>query len=364
MHLHGSPVKILLSMGVGVLGNSHTFIIAEVGVNHNGSLQMARELIDIAADVGADAVKFQTFDAAKLVRPGAEKAEYQKQQTGDGDQKDMLQALQLSDSEHVELATHCDAKGVEFMSTPFDLDAADFLKSIGVKRMKLPSGDIDNFPMLRKMAALDLPIIMSTGMADMDEVRSAKDCIEAEWDRLNVMQERNDRLVILHCTSNYPTEPVNVNLQAMVTMGRELDCPIGYSDHSCGTAVAVGAVALGAVVIEKHITLDKALPGPDHAASLDPIEFKSLVEQIRAIEAAIGSGVKAPRPSELAVRSLVRRSISVARNLSAGATIHKDDLIMLRPADGISPAHIDEVIGAKTSRAIEAGTLLSWDDFD
>ena len=345
-------------------GSRKTFIIAEIGVNHNGSLPMARELIDIAAEIGADAVKFQTFDAAKLVRPEAEKAEYQKQQTGDGDQKGMLEALQLSESEHVELADYCSDKGIEFMSTPFDLDAADFLKSIGVQRMKLPSGDIDNFPMLRKMAGLDLPIIMSTGMADMEEVRSAKNCIEAEWGRLGLMQGRDDRLVILHCTSNYPTAPANVNLQAMVSMGRELGCAIGYSDHTCGTAIAVGAVALGAVVIEKHITLDKNLPGPDHAASLDPSEFKSLVEQIRAVEAAAGDGVKAPQDSELAVRALVRRSISVARDLSAGATIVADDLIMLRPANGISPTRIDEVIGAKTKRAIEAGSLLSWDDLD
>ena len=345
-------------------GDNRIFVIAEIGVNHNGSVSMARELIDVAADAGADAVKFQTFDAAKLVRPEAGKAEYQKRQTGDGDQKGMLESLQLSDMQHIEMAEYCRQKRIEFMSTPFDLEAADFLKRIGVRRMKLPSGDIDNFPMLRKMAALELPVIMSTGMADMAEVTAAKDCIEAEWGRLGLMQGREDRLVILHCTSNYPTEPIDVNLHAMVAMGRELDCPVGYSDHTCGTAVAVAAVALGATVIEKHITLDKSMPGPDHAASLNPKEFNALVEQIRAVEAAAGDGVKAPRQSELPVRAVVRRSISITRDLLEGAEIREADLIMLRPANGISPAQIDLVVGRRTNRAVAAGALLSWDDID
>ncbi|MGL5840127.1 MAG: N-acetylneuraminate synthase [Sphingorhabdus sp.] len=343
-------------------GNAACFIIAEIGVNHNGDLAMAFELIDEAAASGANAVKFQTFEAAKLVRPEAEKAEYQQQQTGEGSQKDMLEALQLSEDDHVRLAQYCRDKGIEFMSTPFDLEAADFLKVIGTKRMKLPSGDIDNIPMLRRMAALDMPVIISTGMADMSEVAAAKRCVEEEWLRLGLMQDRADRLVVLHCTSNYPAEPETVNLSAMVTMARELACQIGYSDHTRGSEIAVAAVALGAVVIEKHITLDKDLPGPDHAASLNPAEFTEMVRQIRAVEAAYGDGVKTPCASEMPVRALVRRSITVARDLPAGSTVGPRDLIMLRPANGIPPTAIDEVVGRQTTRPLSAGTLLAWSD--
>lgn len=344
-------------------GNRRCFIIAEIGVNHNGNVGMAIDLIDAAATAGADAVKFQTFDTAKLVRPEAEKADYQRHQTGSGNQKSMLESLQLSEVDHIRLAEHCRDKKVEFMSTPFDLDAADFLKRIGVRRMKLPSGDIDNVPMIRRMASLDLPVIMSTGMADMSEVAAAKACIEDEWERLGLMQDRPDRLVILHCTSNYPAEPETVNLAAMITMARELDCPTGYSDHTQGTLVAVAAVVLGAVVIEKHVTLDKNLPGPDHAASLDPIEFANMVHQIRVIEAARGDGTKAPTASELPVRALVRRSVTVARDLPDGATITIDDLIMLRPANGIPPTKVDEIVGCKTTRSLMKGMLLSSSDF-
>ena len=338
------------------------FIIAEVGVNHNGDPAKAFELIDVAARCGADAVKFQTFDAAKLVRPEAEKAEYQKKQTGDGGQLAMLKALEITPELHRQLAAYCHDRGVEFMSTPFDEDAAVFLRDIGVKRLKLPSGDIDNVPMLRHFASLDLPIIMSTGMAGMAEVAAAKACVEAEWDRLGLMDTQSGRLVILHCTSNYPAALEDVNLRAMQSMQQALDCPVGYSDHTTGTEVSVAAVAMGAVVIEKHITLDKALPGPDHAASLDPVEFAGMIRHIRSVEAALGDGVKAPRASELPVRQVVRRSMTLARGVTRGAKLCKEDLVMLRPANGIPPTEIDAVVGRTAARNLAAGTLLAWSD--
>jgi sialic acid synthase SpsE len=228
--------------------------------------------------------------------------------------------------------------------------------------MKLPSGDIDNVPMMRRVAALDMPLIISTGMADMDEVRYAKACIEAEWSRLGLMQDRIDRLTVLHCTSNYPAEPEDVNLLAMSTMQQILGCPVGYSDHSKGIAIAIAAVALGACVIEKHVTLDKQLPGPDHAASLDPAEFTAMVEGIRSFESARGNGVKAPRPSEIPVRALVRRSVTIARDVPSGQPIGMGDIVMLRPANGIAPTQVDQIVGRQAARNLSSGTLLAWDD--
>jgi N,N'-diacetyllegionaminate synthase len=349
-------------MEAGVLGDPRCFIIAEIGVNHNGSLDRAYELIDVAASAGADAVKFQTFDAAKLARPEAEKAEYQKTQTGAGSQHEMLTALQLSFQDHHVLAGHCQAAGIEFMSTPFDLESVNFLEQVGVRRMKLPSGDINNVPMLRRAAALGMPLIVSTGMADLTEVRNAKNWIEAEWQRLGLMQNSPDGLTILHCTSNYPAAAEDVNLLAMMSMRQALGCPVGYSDHTTGIAIAIAAVALGATVIEKHVTLDKQLPGPDHAASLDPTEFHAMVAAIRGVEAARGDGVKAPRLSELPVRALVRRSISVARDVPVGQRVALDDIVMLRPANGIPPTEVDRVVGRTAARSLAAGTLLAWDD--
>lgn len=338
------------------------FIIAEVGVNHNGDTQMAKRLIDVAADCGADAVKFQTFSAEKLVRPDAEKVDYQRDATGEGNQFSMLQALEISAEDHRLLAAYCADRGVEFMSTPFDQDAVDFLVETGVSRLKVPSGDVDNFPLLRHLACKGLPLIVSTGMASLEEVVAARDCIVAEWTRMGLRDDDSDRLVVLHCTSNYPAAPKDVNLKAIRTLARALECPVGYSDHTRGSAVAVAAVAMGASVIEKHITLDKSLPGPDHAASLDPQEFAFMVDQIREVELALGDGIKQPTSSELPVRELVRRSISVARDIPRGTTLSDCDLVMLRPANGISPSAIDRVVGRVAASDLRAGKLLDWSD--
>jgi N,N'-diacetyllegionaminate synthase len=340
-----------------------TFIIAEAGVNHNGSSELAMQLVDIAAQSGADAIKFQTFTASKLVKPGSEKAEYQKRQTGGGDQLSMLQALEMSLELHERLFERCAKVGIEFMSTPFDADAALFLKSLGMKRLKIPSGEIDNFPLLRFFAQLELPLIMSTGMADLAEVEAAKNCIEAEWIRLGRSTECRERLTILHCTSNYPADAGDVNLRAMITMAEKFDYPVGYSDHTLGIAVSTAAVALGATVIEKHFTIDKNSPGPDHKASLMPDELAEMVSQIRTVERALGSFEKKPSQSELAVRSLVRRSISLAHDVPSGTQLALDDIIFLRPANGMSPSVIDNVVGKTVIRDLKANALLDWSDF-
>jgi N,N'-diacetyllegionaminate synthase len=339
-----------------------TFIIAEAGVNHNGDEKMALALVEAAVKSGADAVKFQTFSADKLTRKGAEKAEYQKQATGDGDQHGMLKALEMSENLHRRLFSRCAELGIEFMSTAFDEESLDFLVALGVKRIKVPSGEITNAPLLRHMAGKGLPLIVSTGMAELDEVVAAVDVIRAARIAHGFAEPLAEMVTILHCTSNYPTESADVNLRAMNTMARTTGLPVGYSDHTLGLAVSTGAVALGATVIEKHFTLDSELPGPDHKASLEPDQLGALVRQIRDVEAALGSDVKAPTASELPVRELVRRSVTTVRSLAAGAMVGKDDVTLMRPGTGIPPIDLDKVIGRKSARNISAGETLTWSD--
>lgn len=338
-----------------------TFIIAEAGVNHNGDEALALQLVETAARCGADAVKFQTFKADKLVRPGAEKAEYQKRETGDGDQHGMLKALEMSSDLHHRLFEKCEAVGIEFMSTPFDEDAAAFLKGLGMRHLKVPSGEITNLPFLEFLAELNLPMILSTGMADLAEVQTATAHIrqvrtEMGWPKIDGM------LTVLHCTSNYPAANIDVNLRAMQTIAEATGLPVGYSDHTLGLAVSTAAVALGATVIEKHFTLDRAMLGPDHKASLTPDELEALVKQIRAVEEALGSPEKAPTESELPVRALVRRSVSAARDIGAGTVLESTDLTLLRPGTGIPPASLREMFGRVVARDMAAGTTMQWDD--
>jgi N,N'-diacetyllegionaminate synthase len=339
-----------------------TFIIAEAGVNHNGDEKMALALVEAAAKSGADAVKFQTFSADKLTRKGAAKAEYQKQATGDGDQHGMLKALEMSESLHQRLFSHCTKLGIEFMSTAFDEESLHFLVTLGIKRIKVPSGEITNAPLLRHMAGKGLPLIVSTGMAELSEVVTAVDAIRAARTAHGFAEPLAEMVTILHCTSNYPTDSADVNLRAMNTMARATGLPVGYSDHTLGLAVSTGAVALGAAVIEKHFTLDSELPGPDHRASLEPDQLSALVRQIRDVEVALGSDVKAPTPSELPVRDLVRRSVTTVRSLAAGATVGKGDVTLMRPGTGIPPVDLDKVIGRKSARNISAGETLTWSD--
>jgi N,N'-diacetyllegionaminate synthase len=341
-----------------------SFIIAEAGVNHNGDEALALQLVETAAECGADAVKFQTFDADKLVRCGADKADYQKRQTGAGDQHAMLKALQLSQDAHRRLFDRCTELGIEFMSTPFDEEAADFLLQLGMQRIKVPSGEITNTPFLEFLAAKNLALIVSTGMASLSEILDAVRTIAATRQRLGFQAPMEEMVTVLHCTSSYPAAYGDVNLRAMATIARATRLPVGYSDHTSGIAVSAAAVALGATVIEKHFTLDRGMAGPDHAASLEPRELSAMISQIRAIEVAMGSDVKEPTASELPVRALVRRSVTTARDIAAGATLQLSDLTLLRPGDGIAPRERDRVPGKRARRALAAGTTLQWSDLE
>ena len=341
---------------------SNCFIIAEAGVNHNGSRELALELVDIAADAGADAIKFQTFKADKLVRKGAEKAEYQKRETGEGDQHSMLQQLEMSEELHRELIERCDLRNIEFMSTAFDEQCLDFLLAHDMKRIKIPSGEITNHPFIRYIASKNVPIIMSTGMASMNEIEEAKLVIKQEREICGFSERLDNILTILHCTSNYPAMPEDVNLRAMSTIAEVTGIPIGYSDHTLGIAVSTGAAAIGATVIEKHFSKSRDLPGPDHKASLEPNELKELVNHIRIITKALGSTKKAPTESELPVRQLVRRSVTVDKNIKAGQLITKSDVILMRPGTGISPKSYNDVIGMTALKDLSAGETLNWSD--
>jgi len=344
-----------------VMVSPRCFVIAEAGVNHNGDEGLARELIEAGATAGADAVKFQTFHADQLATPGAAKAAYQREQTGDGDQFSMLRALELPDRTYAELADHCHRYGVEFMSTPFDAGAADMLVALGMRRIKIPSGEVTNLPFLEHLASLHRPPILSTGMSTLEEVGAAVQCISATWHK-RMRDAQTPGLTVLHCTSNYPAAAEDVNLNAMVTMRDALGLPVGYSDHTQGIAVALGAVALGACVIEKHFTLNRNLPGPDHRASLEPTELADMIRGIRVVEAALGTGIKAPTASELPVRDLVRRSVTLRRPVRAGETLSADDLALLRPGTGIAPADLSRVCGKRIRRDLSAGATLNWDD--
>lgn len=268
----------------------------------------------------------------------------------------------MSQSLHQRLFARCTELGIEFMSTAFDDESLDFLVALGIKRIKVPSGEITNAPLLRHMASKGLPLIVSTGMAELDEVVAAIGIIRTERENRGFAEPLSDIVTILHCTSNYPAESADVNLRAMNTMARTTGLPVGYSDHTLGLAVSTGAVALGARVIEKHFTLDSELPGPDHRASLEPDQLAALVWQIRDIEQALGSDIKAPTSSELPVRDLVRRSVTAVRAINAGVAIAREDLALMRPGTGIPPVNLENVIGRKSARAIAAGETLVWSD--
>jgi len=330
-----------------------TFVIAEAGVNHNGDLGLARALVDVAAAAGADAVKFQTFTADGLVTRTAPTAEYQQRALGTAaSQHAMLSALELSPAAHEALWAHCASRGIEFMSTPFDVESAHYLKRLGVKRLKISSGDVTNLPMLEVVGGLGLPVILSTGMADLDEVEAAVATLRASG---------LTDLVILHCVSNYPADPSLTNLRAMDTLAQRFGVPVGLSDHSPGLAVAVAAVARGATCIEKHFTVDRSLPGPDHQASLLPDELSALVRSVREVERALGDGVKRPVPSELPIRLVARKSLVTGRDLPAGTVLRREDLVILRPGTGLPPSALPRVVGRRIARAVAADSPLTED---
>lgn len=339
-----------------------TFIIAEAGVNHNGSESLALQIVEMAAKAGADAVKFQTFKAENLVAKGTATADYQKQHTGSGDQYAMLKKLELTDDLHQKLIDHCQKNGIEFMSTPFDIDAAWFLLELGMKRLKIPSGELTNRPFLRELAAFNKPMILSTGMASLAEVKEAVTAIREVREEQGFSESLEEVLTILHCTSNYPARMEDVNLKAMQTMALEFGLPVGYSDHTDGTLVPVAAVAMGAKIIEKHFTPDRSLPGPDHLASLEFDDLEAMIQQIRQIESCLGNGEKEPRANELPIRDLVRRSVTLVTDKAAGEFIQAEDLVLLRPGTGILPKHLLQVKGRRLKFSKKAGTVLTWQD--
>lgn len=337
-------------------------LIAEAGVNHNGSLELAHQLVDAAAATGADVVKFQTFKAEQLASASAPKAAYQVSQTGGGDQLAMLRQLELPIEAFAELADHCHERGIGFLSTPFDLASAQELIAIGMRCLKVPSGELTNAPLLRGLAATGLPLIVSTGMATLEEVEQAVGWITAARTAAGQGAPLAEVLTLLHCTSNYPTPLADVNLCAMHTLAERFGLPVGYSDHTAGIAVAPLAVAMGAQVIEKHFTLDRSLPGPDHQASLEPQELAALVQQIRLAETALGSPAKQPAAAELEVRIAARRSVTLARDLPAGAVLAAGDLVLQRPGHGIAPVDLDQVLGRRLRAVCSAGHTLQWGD--
>jgi N-acetylneuraminate synthase/N,N'-diacetyllegionaminate synthase len=331
-------------------------IIAEAGVNHNGELQKALQLIDIAADAGADFVKFQTFSADKIVSQKAVMAEYQKTNLSKEDtQWNMLKKLEIPQDWYPILKAHCAHRGIQFLSTGFDEEAIDFLLKWDIPLIKIPSGEITNLPLLRHIAKKKLPVVMSTGMADIQEVGWALEVLMKEG-------LKKDDITILHCNTDYPTKMADVNLLAMQHILQELGVKVGYSDHTLGIEVAIAAVALNAKIIEKHFTIDRTLEGPDHAASLEPLELSQMISSIRNIEMAMaGNGLKSPSESEVKNLSVARKSIHARHNIPMGSIIQEKDLIALRPGDGLSCTRWDDVVGATAVQSIQQGEKITWE---
>ncbi len=351
-----STLTPTLKVGDRTIGKPHAaFVIAEAGVNHNGAIDLAHKLIDMAASAGVDAIKFQTFDPKLLATPQAMRAAYQVENLGEaGSQLNMLEKLTLPLDAYSSLKQHAEDAGLVFLSTPFDTDSAAFLHELGVPAFKVSSGDLTNLPFLQHLARYQLPLLISTGMATMAEVAATVERLQAS---------NQAPLALLHCVSQYPSAPEDSNLLAMVRMREQFRVPTGWSDHTMGHDVTVAAVALGAEIIEKHITLDRQLPGPDHRASLEPAELQAMMRAIRAVESALGDGVKKPVSTELPVAELGRRSLYWRVNLPSGTVVDASHFISLRPATGISPMEQDALIGRTLSRDVAHYDFVRPTDF-
>lgn len=336
-----------------MISNDHVFIIAEAGVNHNGNIKIAKKLIDAAVEAGADAVKFQTFKAENLVTKDAPKADYQKETTGAGKQYEMLKKLELSFEEHVILKDYCDKKGIMFLSTPFDFESVDLLDKIGVSLYKISSGDLTNIPFLKYIARFNKPMIVSTGMANLGEVELALDAIKSVKD---------NKVSLLHCTSNYPAAYESVNLNAMLTLKNAFKLPVGYSDHTIGIEVPIAAVAIGASIIEKHFTLDRDMEGPDHKASLNPNEFNQMVMSIRNIEKAFGDGIKKCNIEEENIKEAARKSIVASKKINKGEVISYSNITFKRPGNGISPIFVEKLIGKIAKQDINTDEFITFEN--
>ncbi len=322
-------------------------IIAEAGVNHNGDINLAYRMIDSAKESGADIIKFQTFKAEKVLSEYAPKAKYQMNEIdGNESQLDMLKKLELDTETHLKLMQYCRAKEIEFLSTPFDIESVELLRQLGLKRFKIPSGEITNYPLLREIAQHNLQVILSTGMSNLGDIERALDVLESYG-------TERENIILLHCNTEYPTPFEDVNLNVMSTMQYAFELPVGYSDHSSGIEVPIAAVALGAIVIEKHFTLDRNLPGPDHKASLEPSELKAMVSAIRNIEKAMGLGVKRSSPSEINNMSIARKSIIAAKTIKKGEIFTENNITTKRPGDGISPMLWESILGRSAFKDFE-----------
>ncbi len=350
-------LQVSLEVGGRKIGRRYPcFIIAEAGVNHNGNLNMAREMVRVAAHAGADAVKFQTFNAERLTTPHAPKAAYQKVEIGDSEsQLGMLRKLELGAEDFKILQQDCREHRILFMSTPFDEESADLLDSMGMDAFKIASGEITNLPFLEHIAGKRKPMILSTGMSYLNEVDVAVRAVRATG---------NHQLALLQCTSKYPAEPADVNLRAIQTLAKAFQIPVGFSDHTTGIDISLAAVAMGACIIEKHFTLDKSLPGPDHQSSLEPGEFERLVRGIRRVESALGSGRKEPVEGEADTAAVARKSIVARRDILAGTILTQDQIVMMRPGTGLPSSMLVHVIGRVARRDILAGTLISFEMID
>lgn len=326
------------------------FIIAEAGVNHNGSLELAKQLVDKAAEAGVDAVKFQTFKTENIVCKSAAKAEYQKAATdAEESQFEMLKKLELTEKMHEELIQYCEKKDIRFLSTPFDLDSIEYLNQLGISIMKVPSGEITNYPYLKRVGQTRKPVILSTGMCEIEEVEAA----------VKVLSENGSReITILHCNTEYPTPFEDVNLKAMINLKKKFGVEVGYSDHTTGIEIPIAAAAMGAVVIEKHFTLDKNMEGPDHKASLEPAELKAMVTAIRNVEKALGSGIKTPSSSEKKNLVIARKSIVAKRKITKGELFTEENLTAKRPGTGISPMRWEEVVGSVAVKDFEIDEMI------
>ena len=330
----------------------NTFIVAEAGVNHNGSLEIAKKLVDVAVDAGSDSVKFQTFKAENIVTRYAQKAEYQKETTaGNETQFDMITKLELDINAHKELINYCKIKEITFLSTPFDLESVELLNNLGVEVLKIPSGEITNLPFLEKIGGLKRRLILSTGMADLEEIGKALSILIGAG-------TPKDNITVLHCNTEYPTPFEDVNLLAMNTIKETYKVKVGYSDHTPGIEISIAAVALGASVIEKHFTLDKDMEGPDHKASLEPEELNNMVRAIRNVESGLGNGIKKPSMSELKNKSIVRKSIVAAGKIKMEEKFSRENITCKRPGTGISPMEWDNIIGKRAKRDFKEDELI------
>ena len=332
--------------------SNKVFIIAEAGVNHNGSIELAKKLIDVAVEAKVDAVKFQTFKAENLVSKNAQKADYQKETTNkEESQFDMIKKLELDVNTHKELISYCRSKNIMFLSTPFDHDSIELLNDLGLEIFKIPSGEITNLPYLRHIGKLNKKVILSTGMADIGEIEDAMDILISAG-------TKKENIIVLHANTEYPTPYEDVNLKAMITIGNTFDVDFGYSDHTLGIEVDIAAVAMGACCIEKHFTLDKTMEGPDHKASLEPDELKAMVKAIRNIELALGNGIKKPSKSESKNISIARKSIVAKVEIKKGEIFSTDNLAVKRPANGINPMRWDEIIGTVATKDYKEDELI------